>query len=252
MFGRPIATAMVTASVGTTINSTSQCRRRNIASATSMLEACTVLCMREDSSGECGGTIARGCGHTAATLRRNRPCTVHLDRDAAPEQINGEDEEPFVGLLPHQDALYVGERPASDADTLAFAQVRVRKHGEASLQRRLNRLDLIVRNLGQAVPSLSQDAHEPPHLAYLDVTRLVQRVAEEEVAGKHGDLDTMADAGTPRPYIDGRQECVKPRRGELIPNQPLTVTPRPEGVPSRDHRPRVFRAIMLAHPWLRD
>src|SRR5437879_3741584 len=178
MSGRFRATATVAASTGTNTSSPSHFRRRHTACAFSRPDTgCPTFCI-----------LHLPC-QAVVTLRRGRACAVHLDRNAAPEHLNGEDEQSFVRPLPYQNTLHPPERPVSDADTMSFAQVRVGEHRDAGLQRRLNRLDLAVGNLRQAIPSLPQDTDEPPRLPHLDVARLIHSAAEEEVAWKHGDLD---------------------------------------------------------------
>src|SRR5256885_1871639 len=107
---------------------------------------------------------------------------------------------PPVGA--HKNAFDVGHRPAEDSHPLALLQIGVEQRRKTGTHHASDRLDFLLRNHRPLVPSLAEDAHEPPRLADLDVAVLVQRIVEEEVAGEHRNVDPVSEAAATRPDFD--------------------------------------------------
>src|SRR4029450_5649933 len=59
---------------------------------------------------------------------------VELHRDAALEQVHGDDHEAPLGSMADEQRLEARERARDDAHVLSFAQVLVRPHRRARLQ----------------------------------------------------------------------------------------------------------------------
>src|SRR5437867_2345680 len=47
----------------------------------------------------------------------------------------------------------------------------------------------------------SEEAHEAPRLAHLDVRGFVERIPEKEIAGEHRHADDVTQAAAPRPAL---------------------------------------------------
>jgi hypothetical protein len=72
--------------------------------------------------------------------------------------------------------------------------------------------DLGLRHHCQAIPPFPENTHQAPRLAHLDIARFVHRVAQKEIAGKHGDAEEMSTPTASGPHIDLRQKQVKALR----------------------------------------
>src|SRR5712691_3974578 len=90
-------------------------------------------------------------------LGRDDPSAVNLHGDALSQQLDGDHEQSPIGVLPHQNALHIRERPTDNADALSLMQVGVRQHREIGSHHGLDRLDFGVRYHGQSIPALPQN-----------------------------------------------------------------------------------------------
>src|SRR5215510_4582783 len=67
---------------------------------------------------------------------------VELDGDAAPEELDGYDEEPFLGIASNKHAFDVCQRPLGDPHALPLPQIGVRKDREVGAYELHDRVDL--------------------------------------------------------------------------------------------------------------
>src|SRR5215510_8243978 len=81
---------------------------------------------------------------------------VELDGDAAPEELDGYDEEPFLGMASNKHAFDVDKRPPGDPYALPFPQIGVRKNREVAAYEPLDRVDLGIGDGLELVPPLAQ------------------------------------------------------------------------------------------------
>ena len=117
----------------------------------------------------------------------------------------------------------------------------MRKHRHLRFHQALHRGHFVIGNRRQAVPAVFEDAHEAAHLQHFDIRVLVHALADEQVARKHRrwhDVE-LSLALRPRPHLGkkGREAFA----GQLIDDQTLTMTTRPDGVPRVDGVVRRFR-----------
>src|SRR5256712_9362939 len=159
-----------------------------------------------------------------------------MDGDTAPKEVHGDHEKAFLGIRPDYDAFHVGERPTRDAHPLALPEIRVGKDREAGVDDFLNGLDFGIGNGVESVPALPEYAHQPARLVGLEIARLVDYVAEEEVSPEERDARETSDSATSAPRLDGGKEHVKALRGELVIDELLTVAAGPKDPPGRGHR----------------
>ena len=163
------------------------------------------------------------------------PEEVELDGNAASQEIDRDHQQALLGVHSNHDSLDVGERPTRDSHTLPFAKIGMRQHRQAGADEALDRLDLRIGDDLEPVPALAEDANEAARLAHLEVSRLVDPVAQEEIAAKQGHARQASSSTTPRPGLHRRQEQVEALRDELVIDQLLAVAVRPEDTPARDH-----------------
>src|SRR5262249_26435492 len=130
----------------------------------------------------------------------------------------------------------IGHRPAEDPYPLAGLQIGVRQRRKTGTHYPLDRLDLLPGNHRPLIPSLAEDAHEPPRLSDLDVAVLVQRIVEEEVAGEHRGPDSVPETAASRPDLECGKEGMEGLGDQLVVHDLLIVTPRPQNVPGRARR----------------
>src|SRR5262249_38580255 len=108
----------------------------------------------------------------------------------------------------------------------------IRTHRQPTILHALDRVDLDVRDDREMVPSLSQHIDYTADFAHLEIAGLVDRMAEKQIAGKHGDTDQTSDARAPGPRGDLGEKDVEPLRGQLIVDELLAVAMRPQHVPA--------------------
>src|SRR5882724_2753234 len=171
-----------------------------------------------------------------AGLRRYHPGAVHVRGHAPPQKVDRHDQQAPVRFGANENALQVRQRPAGDPNPLAFAQVGIGEGGYPGIEDPPDCFDLRVGNRRKSIPALAEDLHQSSRFQDLDVARLVQRAAEEDVARKHRNADEVPEPAAPRPLVDLRQEQVESHRRQLVVDPLLAVAPRPQGVPHRRRR----------------
>src|SRR5207245_526341 len=97
---------------------------------------------------------------------------------------------------------------------------------------RADRLHLGAWHHGPLIPALSENGHEASRLADLDIGPLVERVMQEEIAGKQRDAARPPYRTPSGPDFYRRQEHLEPLAGKL-PATPLQGRHR-----SHDQSPR--------------
>ena len=103
---------------------------------------------------------------------------------------------------------------------------------QSGIEHPANGVDLGIRNNRRAIPSLAEDPGQPVGLHDFDVAGLVEGMAKKEIAGEHRLPDEMADTVALRPDGNQRQKRVERFREQLIVNELLGVTVRPQRAPS--------------------
>src|SRR2546428_19901 len=159
-----------------------------------------------------------------------------MDSHTALQLIDRDHEETLLWVHADQDALHVGEWSPGDAHPLPLPEIRVGKDRVAGVEKSLDRLDLRIRDDGELVPALPEDAHQPARLVDLEIACLVHRVAQEEIAPEHRDARAAPDPAAARPRLDDGEEQIKALLGELVMDEALAIAVRPQDVPARDHR----------------
>ena len=158
-----------------------------------------------------------------------------MNGDAAPKEVDGHDQQPLLRIASNHDPLHVRERPARDAHALSQTQIGMRHHRGVTRDDFPDRFNLGVRDDGEAVPAIAENAHQPAGLAQREVARFVDRMTKEHVAAEERNAGQASDAATPTPRLDGGEKQREPVRGELVMDDLLAVTARPENVPAKHH-----------------
>src|SRR5437867_6624623 len=169
------------------------------------------------------------------SLRSLQEGAIELDGDAAPQEVDRDHQEPFLGAHADDHPLDVGERRTRDTHALRLAEIRVGEDREAGVNEPFNVLDLRIGDGVESVPALSEDAHEPARLVDLEVARLVHHVAQEEVSSEQRDAREAPDSAPSAPRLDGGQAQVKALRGKLVRDELPAVAVGPEDPPARGH-----------------
>ena len=118
-----------------------------------------------------------------------------------------------------------------DPHALALFQIRVRPHRHSGVHHPADRFDLVRRDDGPPVPTVTENTDEAPRFADLHVDMLVEHVVQEQVAREHRDPDAAAEASASGPYLDRGQKRMKPLRRQLLMHELLAMAPRPQDEP---------------------
>src|SRR5437773_9994926 len=92
------------------------------------------------------------------SLRSLQEGAIELDGDAAPQEVDRDHQEPFLGAHADDHPLDVGERPTRDTHALPFAEIRVRDDREAGVTEPFNVVDLRTVDGAESLPALSEAA----------------------------------------------------------------------------------------------
>src|SRR2546422_6331085 len=78
---------------------------------------------------------------------------------------------------------------------------------------------------------IAQDADQLPCLEDLDVAVQIHGMVEEQVAGRHGNVDAVPLPAPSGPGLDLGEKRVKSLGGQLVTDQLLAVAFGPQGIP---------------------
>src|SRR5204863_4462784 len=92
-------------------------------------------------------------------------------------------------------------------------------------------VDLRVGYDRRQVPAVAENPGHAVALHDFDVARLVDRMTNKEIPGKHRLLNETPGTLAPRPDRNHRQKRVEPLRDQLIMDELLAVTVRPQSQP---------------------
>jgi hypothetical protein len=158
---------------------------------------------------------------------------VDFDGYAALKQIDREYQEAFGWLSAHQYAFGASQQAVCDTDPLALAKVWMGQDGETGLVKLLNGFDLCVGDNLQEIPSLTEQFHKTPCLAYVQIAVFIHRVAKEKVTRKHGNRDPVSRPVASGPGVHAWEKKVESLVCQLIMDKLLGVAAGPENVPPR-------------------
>ncbi len=132
------------------------------------------------------------------------------------QEVDRDHQKALLRIHSDDDPLCVRQGSLGDAHPLSLPQVRMGQDRKVRLEEPSNGLDLPIRHDIEPVPAFAEHARQPARLADLVVTRLVHRVAQEQVATEHGDPSQPPHRTTSGPLLDRGEERVEPFRGELV------------------------------------
>ena len=158
-----------------------------------------------------------------------------MNGDTSPKELDRDHQQTFLGIASDDDPLHVRERPAGDAHALPTAQIGMRHHRGATRDDLPDRFDLRVRDDGELVPAIAENAHEPAGPAQREIARFVDRMTKEDIPAEEGNARQPSNATTSAPRLDRGKEGGEPERGELIMDDLLAIAARPENVPALRH-----------------
>src|SRR5581483_10570563 len=102
--------------------------------------------------------------------------------------------------------LNVFERPAADADPLAFTDVGVRHGVQAAVEDFFYSFAFLFGHRRQSIPALDENAHQSARFADLVVALFVDPPAEKKITAKQRHLSQTPQAAAARPDVYLRQE----------------------------------------------
>ncbi len=155
-----------------------------------------------------------------------------MNGHAAPQEVDGHHQQSLLGIASDHDPLHVRERPTRDAHALSPAQIGMRHHGGPTGDNLPDRFDLGVGDDGELIPAVAENAHQPARLAEREIAGFVDGMTKEHIATEERHAHEASSAATPAPRLDRREEQGEPVRGELIMDDLLAITARPENVPT--------------------
>src|SRR5438876_378566 len=129
-----------------------------------------------------------------------------MNGHAATQEVDGHHQQSLLGITSDHDALYVRKRSTRDAHALPSAQIGVRHHRGPTRDDLPDRFDLGVRDDGELVPAVAENAHQPARLAEREIAGLVDGMTKEHVATEERYAHEASGTATPAPRLNRRQE----------------------------------------------